>query len=90
MTEKIYPKGMYFNKKHENAPDFVRGKISIKVDDFLNWINDSPHLINDKGYMNFQMLTGGKEGIYLQLDTYGLTPTAPQDTTPPDEDDVPF
>ena len=91
MTEKIYPKGMWFNKKHEKAPDFIRGKISIKVDDFLNWVNDSPHLINQKGYMNFQMLEGGKEGIYLQVDTYGLTPTVKPPTM--DEEDlgsVPF
>ena len=91
MTEKIYPTGMWFNKRHEKAPDFIRGKISIKVDDFLKWVDNSAHLINDKGYMNFQLLEGGKEGLYLQVDTYGLIPTVKQPKQEiADSSEIPF
>lgn len=33
-----FPKGLFFNLPHENAPDFVKGSIGIKRDDFMQWL----------------------------------------------------
>lgn len=33
--DKIFAKGIYFDKPKEGSPDFVKGKISVKVDDFI-------------------------------------------------------
>lgn len=33
--EKVFAKGIYFDKPREGAPDFVKGNISVKVDDFI-------------------------------------------------------
>lgn len=32
MADKIYAKWLYFNDRHEKAPEFVLGSISIKID----------------------------------------------------------
>ena len=37
--QKFFPKGLFFNLPHPNAPDFVRGVISIKVADFGKYLS---------------------------------------------------
>lgn len=39
MENKIeFAKGIYFNKKREQAPDFVLGSIAIMRDEFILWL----------------------------------------------------
>lgn len=37
-TEKDFVSGMIIKKPHENAPDWVKAKMSIKLDEFKAWI----------------------------------------------------
>lgn len=52
METKEYAKGTFFDMPHENAPDFVVGRLSIKVDDFIEWIGDK---VNNAGYINLDI-----------------------------------
>lgn len=57
-----YPKGIFINKAREGAPEFVRASISIKAEDAIAWIKE---VVNDKGYVNIDVLNGEK-GLYLK------------------------
>lgn len=62
----IYPKGIYFNKPREGAPDFVRGSLSFKVEDAVLFLKEH---VNQRGYVNIDMLQGN-DGLYLKLNTW--------------------
>lgn len=63
-------KGFYFDKPREGAPEFIRGRISIKVEDALKTLEEYK---NDAGYVNLEVCRS-KDGtkMYLQVNTYGL------------------
>ena len=46
-TTTVYPKGLYIGEPNENAPEFVKGKISVQVQEFTAFLNEH---VNDKGY----------------------------------------
>ena len=50
-ADKDFPKGVYFNKKHDNAPNFVLGTIAIKVDSID--LEQLAKYKNNKGYTKF-------------------------------------
>ena len=65
--EKIYAKGL-FVKRNEKAPEFVVCSLSIKTDDFIQFLKENT---NDKGYVNLQVLKSREKGtIYAILDTF--------------------
>lgn len=63
---KIFPKGIFFQKPRENAPEFVRGSLSFKVDEAIQFLNEHK---NAQGYVNIDMLKSEK-GIYLALNEW--------------------
>ena len=65
---KEYPKGIYFNRPRENAPEFVLGSISIKKQEFLEWLDQKE--TNEKGYVNLDVLNGKEEKPYLAVNDY--------------------
>ena len=74
--EKFYAKGL-FAKRNEKAPEFVVCSLSIKKDDFIQFLRENT---NDKGYVNLQVLKSREKGtIYAILDTFepktNTTPT---------------
>ena len=52
-------------KKRENAPDFVFGSFGCKL-------NELKDFVNDKGYVNFDILKGKEGGYYVKISDYGL------------------
>lgn len=69
--EDKFVNGMWFSKPNEGAPDFIKGKISFKVENFLKWIEGKA---NEKGYVNV-VLKKSKEGkLYLQYDNWQPKP----------------
>lgn len=64
MAEKTFAKGFYGTMKPQNAPSFVLGRISIKVEDAIQWLKENK---NDKGYVNLDVNEGrdGKMSIFL-------------------------
>lgn len=52
-------------KKRDNAPDFVVGSFGCKL-------GDLEPFVNSKGYINFDILKGKENGMYVKINEYGL------------------
>lgn len=83
--EKQFANGIWFNKPHQNAPDFVIGKLSISVQNFIAWLNE--HDENDKVRIDIKESRAGK--VYCELDTY-QGQTASVANTENDNEEAPF
>ena len=65
--EKIYAKGL-FAKRNEKAPEFVICNLSVKTDDFIQFLKENT---NEKGYVNLQVLKSKDKGtLYAEIDTF--------------------
>lgn len=98
-VEKIFADGFLF-KRNEKAPDFVVGRISIKVDEAIDFIKQ--HQKN--GWVNLGVKTARSGNYYIELDTFEAksqdsavdkyekkTQTKQQQTQQEEEDyDLPF
>ncbi len=75
--------GMYFDRPREGAPSFVKGKLSIKVEQALPMLEKYK---NESGYVNFDLLQS-KDGkkLYLVVNTY----KKPSEPTPEDLNELP-
>ena len=69
MTDKIFANGIWGNNPHENAPDFVVGKVAILKERFAEWLAGMD--ADDKGYVKLDV-TQRKDGSgwSFALDTY--------------------
>ena len=90
--ETVFADGMLFNRKHENAPDFVLGSVSFKADDFIAFLQK--HKKAD-GWVNVDMLKpkDADKKPYFKLNTWekpadasnpvvaGEQPPAPESAT---------
>ncbi len=88
--EKIFADGFSF-KRREGAPDFVVGRISVKVDDAISFLKQ--HQKN--GWVNLNCNQSRSGNYYLELDTWEATPKATeQPAAAPivtdEETDLPF
>lgn len=81
--DKIFADGMLF-KRRDNAPEWVVGSISIKVDDFVKFCKDN----EDKGWVNLEVKVGKSGKPYVELDTW--KPEKKADATPQADEDSPF
>jgi hypothetical protein len=73
--------GLIFKPKHQNAPDFVQGKLSINVKNLREWLD------TQTGEWVNADIKQSKEGkYYIQVDEY----KAPEATTAEPETDLPF
>ena len=83
-TEKVFVSGMYLDRVHENAPDFVLTNQTIHIEHFIAWLQENKHLASERGYIKVV----GKESRnkddkgfnkrYFEVDTY----KKPEETTP--------
>jgi len=63
--EKIFADGFSF-KRNENAPDFVVGRLSLKVDDAIAFMKEN----EKKGWVNLNIKTARSGNHYVELDTF--------------------
>ena len=68
-TEKVFANGILF-KRNENAPEFIVGSMSIKVDEAIEFINK--HVKNGWVNIDIKQSQGGK--YYCELDTWEAKP----------------
>lgn len=61
--KKNFPRGIFIDKPREGAPEFVRGKIGIKVEDAIPWLQENA---NEKGYVNLDVLLSQEGKLYLK------------------------
>lgn len=64
-NQRTFAEGFIF-KRSEKAPDFVIGRISIKVDEAIEFLKKN----QKNGWVNLQAKTGRSGQPYLELDTY--------------------
>jgi hypothetical protein len=101
--EKIFADGFVF-KRNEKAPDFVIGRMSIKVDEAIAFIKQH----GDNGWVNLGVKQARSGNYYVELDTFKPNNdsavdkyNAPKQAPPPpapkqqpvveeEEDDLPF
>lgn len=84
-NEKVFVDGMIFNKKHDNAPDFIKGHIAVKVEEFVPFIEKHK---KDDGWVNIdlKLSKGGK--LYFELNTW--KPENKKDSSDIGPGDIPF
>ncbi len=69
MSEKVFAEGIYFNPKHENAPEFVLGSLSINRNKLIPWLENQKE--NKAGYVKISILLSKSSGKpYCELDTW--------------------
>jgi len=68
MSDIEFAEGLYYKEPVENAPDFVKGKLSVSKDKFSRWLEATE--ANDKGYINLdiKISQGGKP--YIAVDKW--------------------
>ncbi len=86
--QRTFAEGFIF-KKSEKAPEFVIGRISIKVDEAIEFLNK--HKSAD-GWVNLQAKTGRSGQPYLELDTYKPDgkKSSSSKSSKEDDQDLPF
>jgi hypothetical protein len=93
MSEAVFPDGIFFEGPREGAPDFVKGKLSIKADKAIPWIQQH---VNEGGYVNLDLKLSKGNKLYLALNDWkpsgGQQPSRAQESAPPGDfaDDIPF
>lgn len=67
MKEKKFADGMMFKRKNEKVPDFIKGHVSIKVDDFTKWLKE-----NEKadGWVNLDLKESKLGKLYFELNEW--------------------
>lgn len=70
MADNIFAEGFYF-KRREDAPEFVIGRLSIKLEDAIPFLEANVK----NGYVNLNVLKSRETGSpYMTLDTYEPDP----------------
>jgi hypothetical protein len=83
--EAVFPNGVFFNKPHEKAPDFVKGSISFAdVDSFIAFLKQ--HQKNNK--LTLDMKKSQKGSLYFQLNEWEPKPKDTDEALKDDE--IPF
>jgi hypothetical protein len=67
MSEKIFTQGLFFNLPHAKAPEYVKGKLSIKADEFIEFLNANK---NEKGWVTIDLKVGQSGKAYGELNTW--------------------
>lgn len=63
--DKVFADGFIF-KRRENAPDFVIGNISVKVDEAIAFLKSN----SKNGWVNLNVLNSQAGKPYIELDTF--------------------
>jgi hypothetical protein len=87
--DKIFAAGLFYKAPHERAPEFVKGSISIKVEEFTAFLQEH---VSDDGWVNLSVKESRGGKLYCELDQYkrrepAYPPIEPADVNPYD---IPF
>jgi len=83
--EKIFANGFSF-KRRDNAPEFVVGRLSLKVDDAMAFVKE--HMKD--GWINFNVNQARSGNYYVELDTYEAKSEKATPTKEAKEEGLPF
>lgn len=68
--ETIFPEGMSFFQPHYQAPDYVKGDISIHPQKFIAFLKANREHMSAKGFFKINLMEGKNGNWYLKLDTF--------------------
>jgi transglutaminase-like putative cysteine protease len=67
MTEKNFANGLRFTTPSEKAPEWVKGQISVKLEDFIAWAQAN---VDERGWLNIDVKESKNGSLYCELNTY--------------------
>lgn len=70
MSDKVFVEGMMVKLPDDNAPDFVKLKLSIKLDEFGAWVASRKKADPDSEWMNIEIKEGRSGKWYAELNTW--------------------
>jgi len=97
MSDKDFVTGMFPKESHQNAPDFIKGTISINRADFGNWLRARP-----EQWLNIDIKESKGGKLYAEVNSFvpdkskaapakESAQSAKPDYPEPDlDDDIPF
>lgn len=68
--DKVFVKGMFFELPSGGSPEYVKGKLSCKVADLVQFLNDHQ---NVGGYVNIDLKVAKGGKAYAELNTWKPT-----------------
>lgn len=73
-----WAEGIRFDRPVENSPKWIKGKISVNVAKFIEFIKEQRALgnISEKGYLNLDLKESKNKLLYLEVNTW--KPTTPK------------
>ena len=100
MDDIKFADGIYFKEPHQNAPDFVKGKLSIQKQKLIAWLEGMD--AGEEGYINLDIKVAKSGKLYIAVDNWKpnnqqqaqqkpqLTPQQQEQMDTRIDDDVPF
>lgn len=82
--DKIFADGFRFEKPREGSPEFVKGRISVKVPEAIAFLEQHQ---NNGGWVNIDLKKSQGGKLYLELNTWTPKKTDEEDINP---DEIPF
>lgn len=79
-SDAVFVGGMYLERVHPNAPQFIITNQNIHVEKMVAWLVANKHLANEKGYIRIVGKESqtkndrGENKRYFQVDNYKSTP----------------
>lgn len=68
MNDKQFVNGLRFNTPRDRAPAWIKGHISVKVDDFIAYAQANQ---DQRGWLNIDVKESKGGNLYCELNTYG-------------------
>jgi hypothetical protein len=62
-SDKVFARGIFFREPRDGAPDFVKGSISINVNDAIPFLEENA---NGDGWVNLDVRVGHSGKIYVK------------------------
>ena len=95
MDDKVFVDGMLAKKPDEGAPDFVKLKLSIKLDEFGPWVAARKKADPDSEWMNIEIKEGRSGKWYAELNTWKPSANQParqpaRQPAPAPTEDIPW
>jgi len=78
--DRVYAPGMSWKQPNDAAPDFIKAKLGINVEEFVAFLEENK---KEDGWVNFEMKESQDGRYYFELDTWVPKPKD-------EEEDVPF
>ena len=91
MSETVFADGFILKAPHENAPKFIKGSLSVKVDEAIKFLEDNK---DARGWVNLDLKVGQSGKWYVQRNEWKPEPKEEGAPAYPEEEinpeDVPF